>query len=472
MTEEQRLKFEQEMVALSEEYAAIDPIGELQTIIDEMVAEQQLRDLVQTQPSPVQKLIYDEAYVRDVLGIVVPLNESYPYSAALQERILEEQLLFEGFFQDAKKLKDDMKNFALSLRYIMEDPSRIKDFVKAIYESVIKEPLTKITEFIKRVMGGFKEWFEVVALPKVQAVWDKIREGLSKVGDMLEATWDKLQGMSGWKQALAVIAFGAGIGYVWKSLGFGDIVTKASELAEMATKVLDKWGKKLAGVFKKSKGPVDIGKAVSLAKKSKRTGRFPEAYIPSLSLLFTDDDVINELFGKKKKKKEKKDAVDKAASAEKGAESAGKGVDKADEWMTKLSDDDTSMLETAKEEIMKVLEPLITLLKEKGMDLLQGMLKTLGMEALGGLLSGGISSFISGVAKVWGGATTLSELFGDTLSQFVKKIKDPEEEMEEMEKGEDDPTDSSTKKKEEKKEALSRDEQLLREYIREKLLAA
>ena len=50
-------------------------------------------------------------------------------------------------------------------------------------------------------------------------------------------------------------------------------------------------------------------------------------------------------------------------------------------------------------------------------------------------------------------------------------VETTEEEEKEAEKGEDDPTDDSTKK-EEKKESAIRDEVILREYIRERLLAS
>ena len=66
----------------------------------------------------------------------------------------------------------------------------------------------------------------------------------------------------------------------------------------------------------------------------------------------------------------------------------------------------------------------------------------------------------------------VSKLFGGTLGKFVDKIKNPEKEAKEAEKGEDDPTDDSTKKEEKKEESVFRDELILRELIREELLAS
>jgi len=455
----------EELEELAEEYDGIDPLANLEQLINEMVAAQGLRDSIQ---SPIQKLIYNESYVRDVLGITVPLNESYPYSAALQERILEEQLLLEGFFGGFKKLKEDGKHLALALRYMMEDGSRVKDFVKQAYESVIKEPLTKILDFIKQALAVVKGIFEKFVMPKIQKTWEKIQEFLEGVAEKLEASWESIKGMSGWKQALTVIAFGTGIGYLWKKIDLKKIVETAQGVLEELLETAEDWGEKLAGLFKKADGPIDLGKTMTLAKKS-RLGKFPEAYAPALSsLLFAidDDDVINELFGfgnkKKKKKDDDKSAGDKVSDAEQKADDVEEKLDKADKWMARLSGEEEGMISKAKEQIMALLQPLIDVIKDKVVDMFQGVIKKLGAEALVGFVSGGIGPFISGIKGAFGGIKMVSDLFGDALGAFVKKIKDPEAEAEEAEKGEDDPT-----------EAVWHDnEKLLREFIREKLLVA
>jgi len=454
----------EELEELAEEYDGIDPLADLEQLINELATAQGLHDTIQ---SPVQKLIYNESYVRDVLGITVPLNESYPYSAALQERILEEQLLLEGFFGGFKKLKEDGKHLALALRYMMEDGSRVKDFVKQAYESVIKEPLTKILDFIKQALDVVKGIFEKFIMPKIQKTWEKIQEFLEGVAEKLEASWESIKSMSGWKQALTVIAFGTGIGYLWKKIDLKKIVETAQGVLEELLETAEDWGEKLAGIFKKADGPIDLAKTMTLAKKS-RLGKFPEGYAPALSslLLTGDDDAINELFGfggkKKKKKKDDKSASDKAADAEDKVDDVSDKLDKADKWMARLSGEEEGLISKAKEQIMALLQPLIDVIKGKVVDMFQGVIKKLGAEALVGLVSGGIGPFISGIKSAFGGIKMVSDLFGDALGAFVKKIKDPEAEAEEAEKGEDDPT-----------EAVWHDnEKLLREFIREKLLAA
>ena len=46
--------------------------------------------------------------------------------------------------------------------------------------------------------------------------------------------------MSGWKQALVVMAFGTGIGYLWSEKGVGDIVEKADEVLQKLGELIPK----------------------------------------------------------------------------------------------------------------------------------------------------------------------------------------------------------------------------------------
>ena len=43
--------------------------------------------------------IFERKYVTDVLGIDLPLNESYPYSGPIYHQIIEEQRILEDFFR-------------------------------------------------------------------------------------------------------------------------------------------------------------------------------------------------------------------------------------------------------------------------------------------------------------------------------------------------------------------------------------
>ena len=140
------------------------PILPLQSLIDEIVLESLIEDKSLHTPMPIQKLLQNEEYIRGVLGIDIPLNESYPYSLELQERILQEQLLFEGWFDGIKKLGADIKKAGLALRHIMEDPGRIKTFVSSVYETLIKEPIEKMMQFAKSLMESVVEKAKELAI--------------------------------------------------------------------------------------------------------------------------------------------------------------------------------------------------------------------------------------------------------------------------------------------------------------------
>lgn len=418
----------------------------VKSLIDEIVLEQLYEDLSLQAPAPqpIAKLMQNEDYIRGVLGINIPLNESYPYSINLQQQILEEQLLLEGFFADFKKMKGDAKNLALAIRYMAEDGSRISDFVKTAYETVIKEPMTKILNFIKKVVDAVASVFKRFVMPKVQEVWEKIKEFLIASGEKLESAWESVKGMSGWKQALTVMAFGAGIGYLWKQQGLGDIVETAAKVVDDIQTVAKTWGKKVAAWIQKHggkiTGAVDLEKgtkALSLAKKGAKKESL------SLSDALYDDAALNEFFGFFKKKA-------------KGAKKAEKEVDKEE------ADEGLGVLEDAKAAIMEKLQPLFDVLQDKVQDMFTGVVKALGVEALVGMVSGGISTFINAIRAAFGGVSTLSDLFGDTLEGFVAQIKDIDKETKEAEQGKDDPTEAT----------WHDNENLLREMIREKLLAA
>ena len=86
--------------------------------------------------------IFEHSYVTGVLGIKLPLTESAPYSTHYRRLIIEEHLLFEGFFDAFKELAGTAKTVGLTLRYIMEDPGRIVDFVKSVLDIVKEEFFT------------------------------------------------------------------------------------------------------------------------------------------------------------------------------------------------------------------------------------------------------------------------------------------------------------------------------------------
>ena len=156
--------------------------------------------------------IYNEEYVRVVLGIDLPLNESRPYSLELQQRILEEQLLLEGFFSDFKKLGGDTKNAALALRYIMQDSSRLQEYMGLVKES-LEDAYKSLTGFLESILEAVEGLSTRVA-NALKKVSEWATNLLKKVKEFVEAA---LAG-DGWKGAMILSGALVGIGFIWSKL--------------------------------------------------------------------------------------------------------------------------------------------------------------------------------------------------------------------------------------------------------------
>ena len=179
----------------------------LYKVINETIEENRM--LIYSRPRIPQR-IYEREYVRKVLDIDLPLNESYPYSPAIQERILEEQLQLEGFFSDFKKLGGDTKNSALALRYIMEEPERIASYLD-ILMTEIKESYEGIKQFLKEVIEELKVIVKKYISPKIEKVLQWSSDLLSKIEKLMSAA----ASASGWKGVMIASGAVVGIGYLW-----------------------------------------------------------------------------------------------------------------------------------------------------------------------------------------------------------------------------------------------------------------
>lgn len=334
----------------------------LEALINEVVLSQHA-----TQFSSSYKFLYNEDYVRGVLGIDIPLNESYPYSYELQERILQEQLLLEGFFDDFKKLGSDTKNAALALRYIMQDSTRLEQFM-ALVKSDLEAVYKPLSEFLEKIVETAK------------GLSSKVANALKKVSEWAQSLLEKIRSFvdsalagSGWKAAMTISGALVAVGFIWSKLeGVAPKITE--KLAELADSVSE----------------------VALV-----TG-------------------IHLFEGEENEELDPDSKVGKAVKA-----------------------------------ISKLLFTAVKKIGEKA-------LKNLTTDAIGAALTGGIFTAFKALKALYGGSKVVFGFLGGPIEKFLSKIKNPEEEAEEAEEGEDDPTEA----------AWHDDERLLREYIRAKLLVS
>lgn len=420
---------------------------------------------------PIPKHLFSEEYITGVLGLEIPLNESQPFSPEFQKKVFEEHVVLEGFFSDFKKLGGDLKNAALALRYIFEDPKRIAQYVKAIAGD-IKGLFDNAVKFINEFLENVKTLAEKVS-DKIMAGLNKVVEFFGKLKKKLEGLLAGVKSMSGWKQAMLASGALVGMALLW------------DKLQEMAGDTLEKLKEVVNFVKEKLGGSSPEGEGPQLAKK--------EGYIHSLGLLESldpDTEKLNEflggVFGKKNK-----DAEDFGLSIPAGgkvpsdgilispeqAKSAGIAAKTPEEAEAEKADasggdkeaggDEASsgIMEQINAKVKELAKVALEKVKEWGLD----FLKNLGVEFLTGALGGGIMAAFNALGKAFNGVKYVFKFLGPPLKKFIGMMKgdtDPKEEAKEAEQGIDDPTDPSTAKKDDetKKEAL------VRNYIRAKLL--
>jgi hypothetical protein len=172
-------------------------------------------------------------YITEVLGIKVPLTESYPYSFRLNEQILQEQLLFEGFFDQLSAMPGQAKQLFTILRELISDPERIKSWNSAVWRMMIKGPYMQLKGLLKILVEKLPE----LKMPKFAATAEK---ALATITNIVT----KIRNAPGWKGAMALTGLGLAFKSIWSKVGgvFQGAKEKAIELIQgQAVDELKKW---------------------------------------------------------------------------------------------------------------------------------------------------------------------------------------------------------------------------------------
>jgi len=183
------------------------------------------------------RLLENREYVKYVLGIDVPLNESIPLSPELSRKILQEQLLFEGFFstviqkvsQGASALGsmavtavDNVKSWVKefgnnvgklfhSLYVIMKDPSKIKLYIEILNEQMKIRKIKTIKEFTEKATELFQG-----------TPFERAATSLKNMTDSAIEKYDEMQ--DSWKKALVGSTMAVFLDYLISK--FKDVIEK------------------------------------------------------------------------------------------------------------------------------------------------------------------------------------------------------------------------------------------------------
>ena len=143
-------------------------------------------------------LFEDLDYITNVLGIPVPLSESGEptYSEELRQSIIQEHLLFEGFFDSMKKwVKDksgEVPNLFKSVYKIIKDPDLVPKFIELIDKKVVEPAFNLLLKGLRAIKDIATEIIE-----KAIAVVEKVRKFI--------------EGLTGWNLAVMLMFFAVAI---------------------------------------------------------------------------------------------------------------------------------------------------------------------------------------------------------------------------------------------------------------------
>ena len=224
-------------------------------------------------------LLESHDYITKVLGIAIPLNESYPFSAKLSEQILQEQLLLEAFFDDAvnkvkqgaralgDKAREAIQNGAAWVKQFGENVGRLMHSLWIIFRnpSMVGEYISTLDERMNiRRLGELDVFVENVATLLAPTK-------LSSIGEKIKELWTNVKGKyesmaSSWKKALVGSTLMVMLQYILSKLttiistvnnlmdsGVEELTAAAREEIgeEIKTKVFEYFEENLGSIFQK-----------------------------------------------------------------------------------------------------------------------------------------------------------------------------------------------------------------------------
>lgn len=173
-------------------------------------------------------LLSDPQYVTEVLGVQIPLTEGYPWSPTLTEQIIQEQLLFEAFWDPvvawgktkAGEATDKVKEVAKSAVQWGKD---FADIMLAIYQAIhgasrtfIKGIWRVVINPIKNLLFGFLDLLIEKGPEWGMPTFAKWAETTKK---LVESGFKKIDGLDGWKKVLGLTTLALGLTWIKNQIG-------------------------------------------------------------------------------------------------------------------------------------------------------------------------------------------------------------------------------------------------------------
>ena len=170
----------------------------------------------------VPRSCFERSYVTEVLGLDAPLLEGGDWPRDFEKRIIQEQLLMEGFFGDLlDSAKEKLMSAAEGIKKFGEEAwSVLKGFYLAVTEgkaaSLAKELFKLAIKPIMTPLAGALEWL-ASKLPGFGM--DKLASIAQKGLDLINKIKDKLGGVKGWKAVTLFSGVAIGLQWLWNEIG-------------------------------------------------------------------------------------------------------------------------------------------------------------------------------------------------------------------------------------------------------------
>lgn len=135
-----------------------------------------------------------EDHIKYVLGIELPLNESYHQNPTLVQQIIKEQMLYEDFLKSVKDFAKDKIHMAVE---------KLKDWKETA--AFIFKLITNPT-LLENFTTNFWKTFKQSTLPQIKSLLTKFN--LNGLFDIIQKVVDRITKLKGFKKFLAATAFG------------------------------------------------------------------------------------------------------------------------------------------------------------------------------------------------------------------------------------------------------------------------
>ena len=206
-------------------------------------------------------LFEDYGYISGVLGIRLPLDESgatSPLTEELKQKILEEQMLFEGFWDDAVQTVktaagelggqfvdavDGIRRFGdagwlivQQLYRVATNPKLSGEFIGAAWKIGLNKKINKIREVLQQLSQSLPEW----GMP---TFGDMAIKALEIFNNVISSV-DKME--KSWKKVIAIAGLLIGVKWLWDKVfesfiePFGDWMKKIKdEIGDSTSAVME-----------------------------------------------------------------------------------------------------------------------------------------------------------------------------------------------------------------------------------------